>query len=334
MTDEFRVPLTEEDLFQLELLADGELDEESRRDLLERLDGIVDGWRQCALAFLQAQCLGESIDDGALLVGAAAGEPEETDASAFADAVLSAPSRSALGMRREPARAPEPLRTRGYRRTVTLISSACALLLVGLVGLHFFVDRADKPSVPGAKNLPLLTERAAPEESPVLTSEEEMAAESALKSPTDDFEAEPAAEDLADDLYAVNRMGAEPERGTLGVKPMAGALGGASRGLTVAAGSVPARTLSVAAEKNPKIQHITIRRPGGLNEISVPCVEAESYVSDNSAAEALAKNYRDAGCQVETLHEELEFRLQNGKSVIVPVDTIDVHRAPSRTYFL
>ena len=38
MTEENRVPLNEEDLFRLELLADGELDEESRRDLLERLD--------------------------------------------------------------------------------------------------------------------------------------------------------------------------------------------------------------------------------------------------------------------------------------------------------
>ena len=76
MTEENRVPLTEEDLFRLELLADGELDEESRRDLLERLDRTADGWRQCALAFLQAQCLGESFDESALWVGAADGEPE------------------------------------------------------------------------------------------------------------------------------------------------------------------------------------------------------------------------------------------------------------------
>ena len=69
MTEENRVPLTEEDLFRLELLADGELDEESRRDLLERLDRTADGWRQCALAFLQAQFLCESFDEIALWVG-------------------------------------------------------------------------------------------------------------------------------------------------------------------------------------------------------------------------------------------------------------------------
>src|SRR5690242_10805193 len=40
-----------------ELLVDGELDEVRRRELLSRLDNMPDGWKSCALAFLEAQAL-------------------------------------------------------------------------------------------------------------------------------------------------------------------------------------------------------------------------------------------------------------------------------------
>jgi hypothetical protein len=40
---------------QLDLLVDNELTEAERRKLLSRLDGQPGGWRQCALAFLEAQ---------------------------------------------------------------------------------------------------------------------------------------------------------------------------------------------------------------------------------------------------------------------------------------
>ena len=41
----------------LDLLVDDELSEQRRRDLLASLDHTPDGWRRCALAFLEAQCL-------------------------------------------------------------------------------------------------------------------------------------------------------------------------------------------------------------------------------------------------------------------------------------
>jgi hypothetical protein len=40
---------------QFDLLADGELDEARRRNLIAGLDDTSDGWRKCALAFLEAQ---------------------------------------------------------------------------------------------------------------------------------------------------------------------------------------------------------------------------------------------------------------------------------------
>src|SRR5205823_4263901 len=50
-------PLNEGNLDEhlFDLLADGELTDESRRELLGRLDRESDGWRRCALAFLEAQ---------------------------------------------------------------------------------------------------------------------------------------------------------------------------------------------------------------------------------------------------------------------------------------
>lgn len=40
----------------LDMLVDGELSEPQRRELLRGLDQTPDGWRRCALAFLEAQC--------------------------------------------------------------------------------------------------------------------------------------------------------------------------------------------------------------------------------------------------------------------------------------
>jgi len=40
---------------QFDLLADGELDESRRRNLIAGLDDTSDGWRKCAMAFLEAQ---------------------------------------------------------------------------------------------------------------------------------------------------------------------------------------------------------------------------------------------------------------------------------------
>ena len=41
---------------QVDLLVDGELSEADRRELLLQLEHEPDGWRRCALAFLEAQC--------------------------------------------------------------------------------------------------------------------------------------------------------------------------------------------------------------------------------------------------------------------------------------
>ncbi len=45
----------------LDLLVDGELNENERRKALASLDRMPDGWRRCALAFLEAQCWKEDF---------------------------------------------------------------------------------------------------------------------------------------------------------------------------------------------------------------------------------------------------------------------------------
>ncbi|MBN2295099.1 MAG: hypothetical protein JXM70_21905, partial [Pirellulales bacterium] len=45
---------------EIDLLVDGELDEERRRKLLTDLDVNPGGWRRCALAFLESQCWRQS----------------------------------------------------------------------------------------------------------------------------------------------------------------------------------------------------------------------------------------------------------------------------------
>jgi hypothetical protein len=51
-------------------LVDGELAADERRELLASLDEVPEGWRRCALSFLEAQCLRESF--GQLVHDAAA----------------------------------------------------------------------------------------------------------------------------------------------------------------------------------------------------------------------------------------------------------------------
>jgi len=67
----------------LDLLVDGELDEPGRRELLARLDDTEDGWRRCALAFLENQCLGTELGHLARVSPAEASRKKRTGRSSF-----------------------------------------------------------------------------------------------------------------------------------------------------------------------------------------------------------------------------------------------------------
>lgn len=55
--------LSLKDKMQIEQLVDGELNEQERLQLLMKLETIHNGWRSCALAFLEAQTLKDAFKD-------------------------------------------------------------------------------------------------------------------------------------------------------------------------------------------------------------------------------------------------------------------------------
>jgi len=59
--------LTADELRDLERLVDGELDLLGQRQLIRRLEVAEDGWRRCALAFLESQALGQELGSPALV---------------------------------------------------------------------------------------------------------------------------------------------------------------------------------------------------------------------------------------------------------------------------
>jgi hypothetical protein len=67
----------ENDQHLLDLLVDGELDDVRRRELLTRLDAEPEGWRRCALAFLEHRAWQDTLGSGANLGrrGMPAGQP-------------------------------------------------------------------------------------------------------------------------------------------------------------------------------------------------------------------------------------------------------------------
>jgi hypothetical protein len=57
----------------IDLLVDGELDDARRRRLLLALEAAPQGWRRCALAFLEAQSMREALAESAFEAAVAAG---------------------------------------------------------------------------------------------------------------------------------------------------------------------------------------------------------------------------------------------------------------------
>ena len=367
--------LSDEEILRLELLADGELDEDARRELLLRLDQTSDGWRRCACAFLENQCYREAFRSAPAAEPAGSGSPQigrnslwkqvgpagrfssvsarhsslrAESASAFESAEMQVPPPMLIAgkAKREPEAAFSPLphsgtpsaQTRSFWKPA-FISAVC--LLIASLALVEYRHQAARREFEKTHYTGVLQDLYAPGG----TAEDVDAADIAEAPEVAETEPAPASEEAEEAaaplVAAVSSVPAEPAAGSLPAggmfpAPRSGARMNASvhsaGGVPVAAKSLG--SLAPAGRPAEKVRHITIRRPGGLDEISVPCVEAESYVSDNSAAEALANNYREAGCQVETLHEELKFQLKDGKTVIVPVDTIDVQHAPPVTHFL
>ena len=79
----------------LDLLVDGELSDHQRRRLLAALDDQPDGWRRCALAFVEAQTWGRDLKT---MCGEAAGAVDEAASANSAVKTSSTTARTLLAM--------------------------------------------------------------------------------------------------------------------------------------------------------------------------------------------------------------------------------------------
>lgn len=115
---------------QLEQLADGELSESQRRAVLSQLDDEPDGWRRCALAFLESQCWEEAL--GPLAGG------RFREASPEAEAALATPA-----VKRK-------LRWPALSTLAAMAASFLAALMVG-DGLRSWHNTRPSPAEPAAQ---------------------------------------------------------------------------------------------------------------------------------------------------------------------------------------
>jgi hypothetical protein len=102
-------------------LVDGELPDAERRLLLQRLEAEPDGWRRCALAFLEAQAWRQSLG----------------------------PMAASLGTLVEPASPTLPSATVSFRKTriMRLVASACALVACMAIAFALGWELHPKPAV-------------------------------------------------------------------------------------------------------------------------------------------------------------------------------------------
>lgn len=153
----------------IDLLVDGELDEERRRELLAQLDQKPDGWRRCAMAFLQAQCL------RAAACSYARSSPSPAPAS----------SREHLPAGQTPLTIASPQRAAGKRlpsRALTLTSMAASFLIAGL-GVWLVGWPFNSPSGQPADSVPQV---ASSTQSPVAASDSVVAGDAAPR-PVEDL---------------------------------------------------------------------------------------------------------------------------------------------------
>ena len=119
---------------ELDLLVDGELDEPRRRELLARLEAAPEGWRRCALAFLEAQSFREALF------------------GAKADAAPAVATRAAAVSESEPppVSPSEPDRSARRMRHTQLIGAMAASFLVAVGVVWIFRGGGDS----GARLMP------------------------------------------------------------------------------------------------------------------------------------------------------------------------------------
>ena len=287
----------------VELLVDDELDADQRRALLERLDAVDGGWKYCATAFLEAQTFRKAFRFLAETDFAQSDDSADfTNLADFADSANAADA--AARQNGSPVRAPleRPLaasrRDLPEPRIIPLNASASRggfRRPLGSDGSGGGSRRFVRFAATTAGFLlsvafgALLYRQIAPTAPP-------------------SSDSAPLRFETGADFAAV----ATPPASTLA----AGSSGSAAR--TSAA----------------PIRYVTLRSPSrSLDDVAVPCVEGD--LNDLATLRASRANFRDVpppiaealqtpGGRVQTIRDELLFPLDDGRTIILPVDVYEI----------
>ncbi|HEV3415969.1 MAG TPA: hypothetical protein VG056_04130 [Pirellulales bacterium] len=134
----------------LDRLVDGELAETERRDVLQSLDQRPDGWRQCALAFLEAQSWGQTLTRFARNPGEAAssGAPASAATAALAIESEGLDGDGNVPAARDDAVARELAHHAHWRWWMAMAGSFLVTFSLGMYAQRYFRPSSGAPEAP------------------------------------------------------------------------------------------------------------------------------------------------------------------------------------------
>jgi hypothetical protein len=285
----------------VELLVDDELDAVERRALLERLDQTDGGWKYCATAFLEAQTFRKALR---FLADAERADAPFAPSNGFADALLS------------------PVAANNANAVSSVLSNAAPVAASRrdlpeprIIPLHSSSSRGGFRRSFGSDGSggdgPRRFARFAATTAGFLLS----VAFGAL-------------------LYRQIAPTAAPSPATSASAPRR-----LDAGVDLASVETPASNLSprLAPPSEPTaapIRYVTLRSPSrSLDDVAVPCVEGDW--DDLAALRATRANFADVppsvvealktpGGRVQTVRDELRFPLEDGRTIVLPVDVYEI----------
>lgn len=250
--------LSPEDELLIERLVDGELSDEEREDLLYRLDEKIDGWRFCALSFLEAQSFRSALKN-----------MTNTNEKTPIAARLPRQKDSGIHVRK--------FSTKAWHNSAL---SAAAGFLIAAVGFGIFANFGSSPSAPVPVND--LAQTSEPTRSNL--------------------------EGLQPVASQESRVASSPRNVPVDVNPDHRLL----------AGSVVPKTVVL---NNPS---------QGLSNITTTCEEVDDYnpqtfqVANSVIPQEVVNHMYNVGGSVDAHRDEYRFPLDNGRVLILPVDTYNV----------
>lgn len=308
--------LTPTDETLVERLVDDDLNADERRELIYRLDETVDGWRFCALTFMEAQAF-----------------------------------RSALRQQSLPNASPRPcarLRRRLFDAPRRSLATSAALGFIAAVAIFacyakFGAPRSESDAgtlVAESPNIGVFKEPSTSDSAQTIAS---VVADDASRA-SDSSAGYGSA--MGGGMGGFGRFDMEPETSEpkFAARTSKESSMQASAETNVKDESTPTSSKMIASNRRAKIAPLDVDRSSnsfsektvafsipelGLINVDTPCVESDRFDEQMVAASnaalpaAVEQELRNAGGRVESKHNVYRFPLEGGKTLIVPVDVYE-----------